>query len=72
MKARRTRKTRSIDSKIEAAKRMLEKVEARRDKLASNLKSLLDKRDEMRKQEIWDPISKSRRTHEEILNFIKA
>jgi hypothetical protein len=51
---------------------MLEKVEARRDKLASNLKSLLDKRDEMRKQEIWDAISKSRRTHEEILNFIKA
>lgn len=53
-------------------KRMLEKVEARRDKLASDLKSLFDKRDEMRKQEIWDAISKSRRTHEEILNFIKT
>lgn len=72
MKTRQRRGTKSIDSKIEKARKLLEKVEARRDKVAQNLRVLMDRRDEIRRQEIVDAIGTSRRCYDEILNFIKS
>ncbi len=72
MKTRQRRGTKLIDSKIEKARKLLEKVEARRDKVALNLRVLMDRRDEIRRQEIVDAIGTSRRSYDEILNFIKS
>lgn len=72
MKTRQRRGTKLIDSKIEKARKLLEKIEARRDKVALNLRVLMDRRDEIRRQEIVDAIGTSRRSYDEILNFIKS
>lgn len=72
MKTRQRRGTKLIDSKIEKARKLPEKVEARRDKVALNLRVLMDHRDEERKRELLEAIGKSDRTYEEILNFIKS
>lgn len=72
MKTRQRRGIKSIDSKIEKARKLLEKVEARRDKVALNLRVLMDRRDEIRRLEIVDAIRTSRRSYDEILNFIKS
>lgn len=72
MKTRQRRRTKSIDAKINKARKLLEKVEARRDKVALNLRVLMDRRDEIRRQEIVDAIGTSRRSYDEILNFIKS
>lgn len=72
MKTRQRCGTKLIDSKIEKARKLLEKVEARRDKAALNLRVLMDRRDEERKRELLEAIGKSDRTYEEILNFIKG
>ena len=66
------RTTKTIDTKIEAAKRLLEKAKLRYERAAANLKALMDHRDEERKRELLDAIGKSDRTYEEILNFIKG
>ena len=66
------RTTKTIDTKIEAAKRLLEKAKLRYERAAANLKALMDHRDEERKRELLEAIGKSDRTYEEILNFIKS
>lgn len=66
------RTTKTIDTKIEAAKRLLEKAKLRYERAAANLKALMDHRDEERKRELLEAIGKSDRTYEEILNFIKG
>lgn len=72
MKTRRRRTTKSIDSKIEAAKTKLERAKARYEKAAKNLEALMNERDEVRKRELFEAIGKSDRTYEEILNFIRG
>ena len=42
------------------------------EKAVEALKSLLDRRDEMRKRELMQAIAVSERTYEEILRFIKS
>lgn len=66
------RTTKTTDTKIEAAKRLLEKAKLRYERAAANLKVLMDRRDEERKRELLEAIGKSDRTYEEILNFIKG
>ncbi len=72
MKTRRTRTAKTTDSKIEAAKQLLEKAKLRYERAAANLKALLDRRDEERKRELLEAIGKSDRTYDEILNFIRG
>lgn len=48
------------------------RAEARYEKAVDALKSLLDRRDEMRKRELMQAIADSDRTYEEILRFIKS
>jgi len=71
-KTRRRRTTKSIDSKIDAAKTKLERAKARHEKAAKDLETLMDERDEIRKRELLEAIGKSGRTYEEILNFIRG
>ena len=47
-------------------------TKARHEKAVEALKSLLDRRDEMRKRELMQAIADSDRTYEEILRFIKS
>lgn len=71
-KQRKTRRTIGIDTKIQAARDSVAKAKTRYDKALETLKSLLDKRDEMRKEELMKAIADSDRTYEEILRFIKS
>ena len=71
-KQRKTRRTIGIDTRIQAARDTMAKAKARYDKAVETLKSLLDKRDEMRKEELMKAIAASDRTYEEILRFIRS
>lgn len=42
------------------------------DAVADALQKLLDKRDAKRKDELWDAILKSKKSYEEIFEFIRA
>lgn len=71
-KQRKTRRTIAIDTKIQAARDAAARAKARYDKAVDTLKSLLDRRDEMRKKELMQAIQDSERTYEEILRFIRS
>ena len=72
MRTRRKRTTKSIDSKIEAAKTKLERAKTRYEKAAKNLETLMNERDEIRNRELLEAIGKSDRTYDELLNFIRG
>ena len=72
MKPKRTRRSVSIDEKIQSVREVSARTKARYDKEVSFLKFLLDKRNEIRKNELMKAIEKSDRTYEEILRFIRS
>ena len=70
--ARRKRRTISIDDRVAAAKAKVEKIKSRYDRAIAELRKVMDERDESRKKEVLDAIGKSKRTYDEILNFIRG
>ena len=70
--ARRKRRTVSIDDRVAAAKAKVEKIKLRYDRAIAELRKVMDERDESRKKEVLDAIGKSKRTYDEILNFIRG
>ena len=60
------------DARIQAARNAVAKAKARHEKAVDALKSLLNRRDEMRKRELMQAIADSDRTYEESLRFIKS
>ena len=70
--ARRKRRTVSIDDRVAAAKAKVEKIKFRYDRAIAELRKVMDERDESRKKEVLDAIGKSKRTYDEILNFIRG
>lgn len=70
--ARRKRRTISVDDRVAAAKAKVEKIKLRYDRAIAELRKVMDERDESRKKEVLDAIGKSKRTYEEILNFIRG
>ena len=72
MKPKRTRRSVSIDEKIQSVREVIARTKARYDKEVSFLKFLLNKRNEIRKNELMKAIEKSDRTYEEILRFIRS
>ena len=70
--ARRKRRTVSIDDGVAAAKAKVEKIKLRYDRAIAELRKVMDERDERRKKEVLDAVGKSKRTYEEILNFIRG
>ena len=69
---RRKRRTISVDDRVAAAKAKVEKIKLRYDRAIAELRKVMDERDESRKKEVLDAIGKSKRTYDEILNFIRG
>ena len=61
-----------IDEKIKQSEAALAKAKSRYDAEAAVLKELLQKRQAMRDRELMEAIAKSRRSFEEILDYIKS
>ena len=59
-----------IDEKIKQSESALAKAKSRYDAEAAVLKELLQKRQAMRDRELMEAIAKSRRSFEEILDYI--
>ena len=68
----RTRRTVSIDEKIAAAQEQVVKAKARYDKAASELRRLIEKRDAMRRDELWDAVVASGKSYEDILAMVRS
>ena len=62
----------TIEQQIEKAQIKVVKSKAAYESSVSSLQVLLDKRDAVRKDEIWKEILKSEKTYEEILRYIKV
>lgn len=62
----------TIEQHIEKAQIKVVKSKAAYESSVSSLQVLLDKRDAVRKDELWKEILKSEKTYEEILRYIKA
>ena len=68
----RTRKTSTLDEKIEKAQEAVEKTKARYDAAVKELRMLLEKKDAQRKQELLKALKSSPRSFDEIMEFLKA
>ncbi len=68
----RTRKTITLDEKIEKAQEAVEKTKARYDAAVKELRALLEKKDMQRKQELIKAMENSPRSFDEIMSFLKA
>jgi hypothetical protein len=66
-----TRQTTSIDDKIVKAQELVERSKARYDVAVTELKQLMEKRDAMRKNALLNAITRSKRSYDEILEFLK-
>ncbi len=62
----------TIEQQIEKAQIKVVKSKAAYESSVSSLQVLLDKRDAVRKDELWKEILKSEKTYEEILRYIKV
>lgn len=71
-RARRKRRTVCIDEKIGKARDRLEKARDRCDRIEAEYKALLARRDESRRKMLMDAMANSRRTFDEVMNFIKG
>ncbi len=68
----RTRRKISIDEKIEHQKAVVFKLKDEYDKAVSELNDLNKRRDELRKKELLNAISSSKRSYEEIMEFLQS
>ena len=71
-KARKTRRSVTLDGKITAAQEKVVRMKARYEKAVKTLEALMEKREESRRRELMDAVSKSDHTYEEILCFIRG
>ena len=68
----RTRKTITLDEKIEKAQEAVEKTKARYDAAVKDLRMLLEKKDAQRNQELLNALESSPRSFDEIMEVLKA
>jgi len=68
----RTKQTISIDEKIEKAQEAAEKTKEKYEAAVKELRILMDKKDALKKQELFKAIENSNKSFEEILNFLKT
>ena len=71
-KAKRTRRSVTLDSKITAAQEKVVRAKARYEKAVKALEALMEKREELRRRELMEAVRKSDHTYEEILCFIRG
>ena len=67
-----TRKTITLDQKIEKAQETVEKTKARYDAAVKELRDLLEKKDAQRKKDLLKAVEDSPRSFDEIMAFLKA
>lgn len=67
-----TRRTISIDEKIEAQKKAVIKAKERYDSELAELEALMEKRDEQRSKEIIKALSKSKHSYLELMDFLEG
>ena len=67
----RTRKTISIDDKINEQKQVVSRAKAKYESALAELNDLMNKRDEIRNKQLLEAIASSERSFEEIMDFIK-
>ena len=67
----RTRKTISIDDKINEQKQVVSRAKAKYESALAELNDLMKKRDEIRNKQLLEAIASSDRSFAEILEFIK-
>ncbi|MBK5262725.1 MAG: ErpK protein [Peptostreptococcaceae bacterium] len=68
----RTKQNISIDEKIEKAQDAAEKTKEKYDMAVKEPRSLMEKKEAMKKQELFKAIENSRKSYEGILNFLMA
>lgn len=66
----RTRKTISIDDKINEQKQVVSRAKAKYESALAALNELMKKRDEIRNKQLMEAIASSDRSFEEIMDFI--
>ncbi len=71
-KAKRIRRSVTLDSKITAAQEKVVRMKARYEKSVKTLEALMEKREESRRRELMEAVRKSDHTYEEILCFIRG
>ena len=71
-KARKTRRSVTLDSKITPAQEKVVRAKARYEKAVKALEALMEKREESRRRELMEAVRKSDHTYEEILCFIRG
>lgn len=62
----------SLDEKIELQKKIVIKAKEKYDAAAEELSKLLKKRNELKNKELLEAFSKSNRSYEEIMTFLKG
>ena len=71
-KAKKTRRSVTLDGKITAAQEKVVRAKARYEKAVKALEALMEKREELRRRELMEAVRKSDHTYEEILCFIRG
>ena len=71
-KAKRIRRSVTLDSKITAAQEKVVRMKARYEKSVKTLEAPMEKREESRRRELMEAVRKSDHTYEEILCFIRG
>ena len=71
-KAKRIRRSVTLDGKITAAQEKVVRMKARYEKAVKALEALMEKREESRRRELMEAVRKSDHTYEEILCFIRG
>ena len=62
----------AVELKIEKAQEQVSKTKKAYDTAIANLSELLDKRDNLRREELVKAIMKSNKTYEEVMAFLKT
>ena len=71
-KAKKARRSATLDSKITAAQDKVVRAKARYEKAVKTLEALMERRAEIRRREPMEAVRKNDHTYEEILCFIRG
>lgn len=59
-----------LETRIAKAEAKVERTKKAYESAKTELKELADQRDELRKKELWDTVAKSKKSYDDIMNFV--
>ena len=71
-KAKKARRSATLDSRITAAQEKVVRAKARYENAVKALEALMERREEIRRRELMEAVRKSDHSYEEILCFIRG